>query len=138
MADRVVGVRLVADRESVAELATALRSLFTVLVESEDREDAIDPRMVTRYLGIVLQDPPEELALSEPRYRLQLARRKVRPGMPVALLDADGWWWPAVATTAVEAGRRWAVVWVRRVGEDRELPWPAGDLVALPEVGGNG
>jgi hypothetical protein len=138
MADRIVGVRLVADRESVDELATALRTLFTVLVESEDREDEMDPRMVTRYLGIVLQDPPGELALSEPRYRLQVARRKVRPGTPVALLDADDWWWPPVATTGVEAGRRWAVVWVRRVGEDRELPWPAGDLVALPEVGGDG
>jgi hypothetical protein len=41
MADRVVGVRLRADRESVAELATALRSLFAVLFESEDREDRV-------------------------------------------------------------------------------------------------
>jgi hypothetical protein len=138
MADRVVGVRLVADRESVAELATALRSLFTVLVESEDREDRIDPGMVTRYLGIVLQDPPAELALSEPRYRLQLARRRVRPGSPVALLHPDDWWRPAVATTGVEPGRRWAVVWVQPVGEDFEVPWPAGDLVALPEAGGDG
>jgi hypothetical protein len=138
MADRVVGIRLVADRPSVAELATALRGVFAVLSESRDQEDQDDPNTVSRYLEILLEQPPAQLAMTDPRSRLQLARRQVRPGSPVAVLDAEDWWWPAVAVTGVEAGRRWAVVWVHRVGEDVEVPWPAGDVVALPAGGRDG
>jgi hypothetical protein len=134
MADRLVGIRLVADRESVAEHATALRSVFTVVSESRDHQDQDDPNAVCRHLSILLADPPPEVALSEPRHRLELARRRVRPGTRLAVLDANDWWWPAVALTGVESGRRWAVVWVQRVGEDEEPPWPAGDVVALPEA----
>jgi hypothetical protein len=133
VADRVVGIRLAADRESVAELATALRSVFAVVSESRDHKDQDDPNAVCRHLSILLADSPPEVALNEPRHRLELARRRVRPRTPLAVLDADDCWWPAVALTGVEAGPRWAVVWVRRVGEDEELPWPAGDVVALPE-----
>jgi hypothetical protein len=133
-----VGIRLVAEPASVAELVTALRVMFTVVSESRDQEDQDDPKAVSRHLQILLEEPPAELARTEPRYRLQLARQRVLQGTPVAVLDANGRWWTEIAATGVEVGRHWAAVWVRRVGEELDVPSPAGDVVPLREPGGDG
>ena len=67
---------------------------------------------------------------------------EVRRGTPVVVLDARGDYHDRIATTCVEWGRDFLVVWVTdpvtwaTTGPERDvpddLPWPAGD-VWLPE-----
>ena len=58
----------------------------------------------------------------------------VKPGDAIEILDAEGAWHPARATSQVEQGRDFLIVWVERRplpgGVEDEMPWPA-DAVRL-------
>jgi hypothetical protein len=51
MADRLVDIRVMADRETVAEIATALSGVFTVVRESRDYENRLAASEYDRVIG---------------------------------------------------------------------------------------